>query len=200
MTLESKTSALRTHLPVPRRSLGPSALRLLAACGCLWVLGMLPLRLSNGRADVIIAVGWLVVLALVASLGFGAHRVFGRLDILALGSTAARTMAVFYALRRIGFVLLAMGFFLFWTLVYIGIWRWWEHGSFTGLSGHPYFSDFFYYAVSTGFISPPGDIIAASRGARTATMTELLTGTAALAVYLGSFLGASDREPRAAGS
>ena len=37
-------------------------------------------------------------------------------------------------------------------------------------------------------MSPPGDIIAASKGARTATMIELLTGTAALAAYLGSFL------------
>ena len=37
-------------------------------------------------------------------------------------------------------------------------------------------------------MSPPGDITAASKGARTATMIELLTGTAALAAYLGSFL------------
>lgn len=200
MSLESKTSGLRTFVPMPRRSLGPSALRLLAACSCLWVVGMLPLRLTDGRADAIIIAGWLVVIALVASVGFGAHRVFERLDILALGATVARATAVSYALRRVGFVLLAMGFFLFWTLIYIGVWRWWERGSFTGLSDRPYFSDFFYYAVSTGFISPPGDIIATSRGARTATMTELLTGTAALAVYLGSFLGAADRERRADGS
>ena len=200
MSLESKTGGLRTFLPIPRRSLGPSALRLLAACGCLWVLGMLPLRLTDARADLIIVVGWLIVIALAASVGFGAHRVFARLDMLALGSTVARATAISYALRRVGFVLLAMGFFLFWTLIYIGVWRWWERGSFTGLSDRPYFSDFFYYAVSTGFVSPPGDIVAASRGARTATMTELLTGTAALAVYLGSFLGAPERERRADGS
>ena len=85
-------------------------------------------------------------------------------------------------------MLLAVAFFLFWTLIYIGVWRWHPAGAFKGLPPTPTFSDFFYYAVSTGFVSPPGDIIAASKGARTATMIELLTGTAALAAYLGSFL------------
>ena len=85
-------------------------------------------------------------------------------------------------------MLLALAFFLFWTLIYIGVWRSHPDGAFHGLPQTPTFSDFFYYAVSTGFISPPGDIIAASKGARTATMIELLTGTAALAAYLGSFL------------
>ena len=85
-------------------------------------------------------------------------------------------------------MLLALAFFLFWTLIYIGVWRWHPDGAFHGLPHTPTFSDFFYYSVSTGFISPPGDIIAASKGARTATMIELLTGTAALAAYLGSFL------------
>ena len=60
--------------------------------------------------------------------------------------------------------------------------------AFDGLPRTPTFSDFFYYAVSTAFVSPPGDIVATSKGARTATMIELLTGTAALAAYLGSFI------------
>ena len=49
--------------------------------------------------------------------------------------------------------------------------------------------------------SPPGDIIAASKGARTATMIELLTGTAALAAYLGSFIdfGTANAAAAAAG-
>ena len=58
--------------------------------------------------------------------------------------------------------------------------------TFAGLSAHPYFADFFYYAVSTAFIAPPGDIIASSRGARTATMIEMLTGFALVTAYLAS--------------
>ena len=49
-------------------------------------------------------------------------------------------------------------------------------------------ADFFYYAVSTAFIAPPGDILAHSRGARSATIIEMLTGFALLAVYLSSFV------------
>ena len=45
-----------------------------------------------------------------------------------------------------------------------------------------------YYAVSTAFISPPGDILAHSRGARSATMIEMMTGFALLAAYLSSFV------------
>ena len=118
----------------------------------------------------------------------GTQRVLSRLDVPLLGAGVARAAALILALRRVGLVLLALAFFLFWTLIYIGVWRWHPDGAFRGLPHTPTFSDFFYYAVSTGFISPPGDITAASKGARTATMIELLTGTAALAAYLGSFL------------
>ncbi len=90
--------------------------------------------------------------------------------------------------RRIGLLVLALGFFLSWTLVYLGVWWWHPASAFTGLDPHPYFSEFFYYAVSTAFISPPGDILAHSRGARTATMVEIVTGAALLSVYLASFV------------
>ena len=36
-------------------------------------------------------------------------------------------------------------------------------------------------------MSPPGDILAHSRGARSATMIEMLTGFALVATYLASF-------------
>jgi hypothetical protein len=42
--------------------------------------------------------------------------------------------------------------------------------------------------VSTALISPPGDIVASSRGVRSATMIEMLTGFALLATYLSSFV------------
>jgi hypothetical protein len=60
--------------------------------------------------------------------------------------------------------------------------------AFTGLPQHPRFADFFYYAVSTAFISPPGDVLAHSRGARSATMIEMLTAFALLTAYLSSFV------------
>ena len=49
-------------------------------------------------------------------------------------------------------------------------------------------ADFFYYAVSSAFISPPNDVIAVSRGARTGTMIEMLTAFALLTAYLSSFV------------
>jgi hypothetical protein len=63
--------------------------------------------------------------------------------------------------------------------------------AFTGLvrdGQNPRFADFFYYSVMTAFISPPNDIIAASRGARSATLIEMLTGLSLLATYLTSLV------------
>ena len=50
------------------------------------------------------------------------------------------------------------------------------------------FADFFYYAVTTAFAAPPGDLLAHSRGVRSATMIEMLTALALLAAYLSSFV------------
>ena len=163
-------------------------MRLLVACLAIWGLGMFSPSIDRGAADVVLIVGWSLIVVGVLVLAVGTQRVLARLDVPLLGAGVARAAALLLALRRIGLVLLALAFFLFWTLIYIGVWRWHPDGAFRGLPHTPRFSDFFYYSVSTGFISPPGDIIAASKGARTATMIELLTGTAALAAYLGSFL------------
>jgi hypothetical protein len=162
--------------------------RLLGACLAIWGLGMLSPEIDRDTAIIVLIVGWGVIGAAVLVLLMGTQRVLHRLDVPLLGAGVARAAALILALRRVGLVLLALAFFLFWTLIYIGVWRSHPEGAFRGLHATPTFSDFFYYAVSTGFISPPGDITAASKGARTATMIELLTGTAALAAYLGSFL------------
>jgi hypothetical protein len=169
-------------------SVRAAGVRLLGACLAIWALGMFSPEIDRGAADVVLIVGWGLILTALLVLAFGTQRVLQRLDIPLLGAGVARAAALVLALRRVGLVLLALAFFLFWTLIYIGVWRWHPDGAFRGLQHTPTFSDFFYYAVSTGFISPPGDIVAASKGARTATMIELLTGTAALAAYLGSFL------------
>ena len=51
--------------------------------------------------------------------------------------------------------------------VYLGLWWYRPVGALAGLAVQPRFSDFLYHAVSTAFVSPPGDILATSRGART---------------------------------
>jgi hypothetical protein len=164
------------------------AIRLLIACLAIWALGMLSPEITENRAIVVLIFGWGAILAAALVIVFGTHRMLERLDVPLLGAGVARVAALILALRKIGLVLLALAFFLFWTLIYIGVWRAHPAGAFKGLPETPRFSDFFYYSVSTAFVSPPGDITAASKGARTATMIELLTGTAALAAYLGSFL------------
>jgi hypothetical protein len=138
------------------------------------------------------AAGWVVlaggVAALVGVLFFlgATRRLAGRLPMAARSERAAH--AVFIHFRRTGLPLLGLAFFLVWTFVYVGLW--WVHPeeAFRGLGPDPRFADFFYYAVSTALISPPGDIVAASRGARSATMIEMITGFALLAAYLSSFV------------
>ena len=56
------------------------------------------------------------------------------------------------------------------------------------MSDEPRFADFFYYAVSTAFTSPPEGIAAGSRGTRSATMIELFTAIALLGAYVSSFV------------
>ena len=50
-------------------------------------------------------------------------------------------------------------------------------------------------------VNPPGDIVAHSRGARAATMIEMLTGFGVLTAYLSSFIdfGAERSSPPPAG-
>ena len=80
---------------------------------------------------------------------FGTQRIVDRLDVPLLGAGVARVAALILALRRIGLVLLAVGFFLFWTLIYIGVWRSASGRRLQGPAETPRFSDFFYYSVST---------------------------------------------------
>jgi hypothetical protein len=105
------------------------------------------------------------------------------------------TDAVLLVLRRIGLPLVGLAFFLVWTFVYIGVWWAHPHDAFRGLEPHPRFADFFYTAVSTAFISPPGDIVAHSRGARAATIIEMLTAFALVTAYAGSFFEVGRSRP-----
>ncbi len=165
-----------------------SGLRLLSVCIAVWAVGMLSPRVTPHEAGIIVVVGVLLVLGLAILLGAGTRRILLRLRIGVVDRGVAAAEALLVLVRRIGLLVLSLGFFLAWTLVYLGVWWWHPASAFTGLDAHPYFSEFFYYAVSTAFISPPGDILAHSRGARTATMVEIVTGAALLSVYLASFV------------
>jgi hypothetical protein len=161
--------------------------RLVLLCGVIVTIGMIPGRLSPSSA------GWI---ALVGLLGIPVAIAVP--FVAAVRSLAGRLPLAFAALRAVnhlGLVGLGTAFFLAWTFVYLALW--WRHPAeaFSGLGASPRFADFFYYAVSTAFISPPGDILGHSRGVRSATMIEMLTGFALLAVYLSSFVDWQRREP-----
>jgi hypothetical protein len=155
-------------------------------CVLIVLMGMLSPRLSRTGAGITFFVG-LGVFALAASFFIGAaRRLTERFQLLSDARAAAD--AVLVTLRWMGLPLLGLAFFVAWTLAYIGLWWTHPHTAFTGLGAAPRFADFFYYAVSTAFISPPGDIVAHSRGVRSATMIEMLTGFGLLATYLSSFV------------
>jgi hypothetical protein len=154
-------------------------------CALIVLMGMLSPRLSRTDAGITFFVGLGVVALAVAFFVGTARRLAERFALLSDARAAAD--AVLITLRWMGLPLLGLGFFLAWTLVYIGLWWTHPHAAFTGLGAAPRFADFFYYAVSTAFISPPGDIVAHSRGVRSATMIEMLTGFGLLATYLSSF-------------
>ena len=145
-------------------------------------IGMVRPRLSDGAAGalVLVAIG-LVLAGALLFLG-STRRLAHRLRLHGV------TEPVLVQVRRTGLPLLGLAFFLFWTMVYVALWWFHPETSFTGLDRHPRFADFFYYAVSTAFISPPGDVFAHSRGARSATMIEMLTAFALLTTYLSSFV------------
>jgi hypothetical protein len=164
-------------------------IRLGILSGFIVAIGMLPSELTPARGWAIFGIG--VGLAVAGAFLFTARarRFTARLGF------GGRTEAVLLTLRHIGLPLLGLAFFLAWTIIYIGLWAFRPHGSFVGLEHPPHFADFFYYSVSTAFISPPGDVIATSRGVRSATMIEMLTAFALLTAYLSSFVDWYGRRP-----
>jgi hypothetical protein len=154
--------------------------RLASLAAFVVAIGMIPFCVSHVGAWVVDGIGAALVLAVV-TLGF--TRWFDvRLAIPGVSETFLLT------LRRTGLPLLGLAFFLAWTLVYIGDWASHPDSAFVGLSGRPRFADFFYYAVTTGLERPPGDLLAHSRGARSATVIEISTAFALLTTYLASFI------------
>jgi hypothetical protein len=149
-------------------------------------VGMIPFHLTRTSAIVLVSVAGAFALATIAWFAGAVSRVTRALPILERGQR--QTEWILAELRHIGLPLLGLALFLAWTFVYVALWAVHPHEAFKGLSPEPRFADFFYYAVSTAFISPPGDVIATSRGARSATMIEMLTAFALLTAYVSSFI------------
>jgi hypothetical protein len=172
-----------------------SGSRLIILCGFIVAVAMLSPRLSPNAAGVVALIGAVGVAAGALAFWFLARGVH-HLGASSPGLRVAEALLV--TLRRLGLPILALGFFLLWTFVYLALWWYHPEEAFTGLvrdGQNPRFSDFFYYSVMTAFISPPNDIIAASRGARSATLIEMLTGLSLLATYLSSLVELPVRRP-----
>jgi hypothetical protein len=181
---------------VQPRWLTQGGLRLLLLCAFIVAVGMVRARLSPHGAGLVVLAGVAAALVAVGVFVGAARRVMARLPLLDRSQRLAD--GVLLEVRRVGLPLLGLAFFLVWTLVYLALWALHPHEAFQGLPASPRFADFFYYAVSTAFVSPPGDILAHSRGARSATMIEMLTGFALLATYLASFADWQRREAESA--
>jgi hypothetical protein len=165
-----------------------SGSRLIILCAFIVVVAMLGPRLSQATAGAVALVGAACVVAGGLVFLFLARSVH-HLGPSSPGLRIAEALLV--TLRRLGLPLLSLGFFLLWTFIYLALWWYHPEEAFTGLvrdGQNPRFADFFYYSVMTAFISPPNDIIAASRGARSATLIEMLTGLSLLATYLTSLV------------
>jgi hypothetical protein len=162
-------------------------LRLLALSVFIVLIGMISDRLSRHEAWIVLIVAAAVTVGAGLWFALVTRRLVARLPFLERSSRRA-TEAVLLLLRRLGLPMLGLAFFLFWTFVYLTLWAIHPDEAFKGLDPHPRFADFFYYAVSTAFTSPPEGIGAGSRGVKSATMIELLTAVALLSVYVSSFV------------
>ena len=173
-------------LAVPRPGwLTAGAIRLGLLSLFVILVAMLRPRLTPANA------GWVVLCGALGALAVGGLLLVAtrRAAQAPSSSTTGRaTEAIFLTLRRIGLPVLALGFFLAWTFVYIALWWARPDDAFRGLDPEPRFADFFYTAVSTAFISPPGDIVAHSRGARAATVIEMMMAFGLVTAYASSFI------------
>jgi len=173
-------------LAVPRPGwLTAGAIRLALLSLFVILVAMLRPRLTPDNAGWVVLGGALGALALGGLVLIATRRAA---QVPSATTTRRATEAIFLTLRRIGLPVLALGFFLAWTFVYIALWWARPEAAFRGLEPEPRFADFFYTAVSTAFISPPGDIVAHSRGARAATVIEMMMAFGLVTAYASSFI------------
>jgi hypothetical protein len=172
--------------PIPSRaiSLIAGTRHMAVLIAAIVAIEMIPVRLTVERAWWLFGIGAIAPIVVGALLGLRRHAA----GLPLLGSSVRLTDAVLVRVRQIGLPLLGLAFFGFWTLLYTGLWAFSPDEAFGGVGERPRLADFFYYAVSTAFTSPPEGIVAGSRGVRSATMIELFTALALISVYLSSFV------------
>ncbi len=165
------------------------AVRLLVLCLFVLLVEMASPRFGRDAAAEVMLVGFGLLVAALLLFGVFERVLQARIArrVAGLSRAERHVGATLGLLRLTGLPLVGLGFFLIWTFVYIGVWWYRPGGAFGGLAVEPRFADFFFYAVSTGLISPPNDIVAASRGARAATLIEMITALALVTTYLSSF-------------
>jgi hypothetical protein len=165
-------------------------IRFLILCGAIAAVSMLSPRLTPTQAGMVALVGGLATVAGASCLWVATRALAAQEGASGLTQGQRTAASLLGLLRATGLPLLGLAFFLVWSFVYVGMWWYAPSGidrAFTGLAPRPRYADFFYYSVSTGLISPPGDIFAHSRGARAATVIEMLAGLALVTTYLSSF-------------
>lgn len=156
----------------------------LLLCGLLAVT-QLPVEITPRRATLLVMLTCVLLAAIAALAVVSLRRITELLPTLGIPYSVGNVSTV--AVRLVGLPVIAFCFFLFWTIVYIATWRV-DPTSWRGLGAPPHFGDFAFYAVMTGFISPPGDILVTGGPARAATMIEMLTGISVIAGYAGAFM------------
>ena len=164
-----------------RPDLVRSVRRFAYLAGAIVLVEMVPWRLDETRAAVLLAIAASAAAGGLVAFGLGAHRLAARVPGLDMPD------ALLSELRGIGLPLLGLVFFTLWTFVYVALWLVRPHEAFNGLADRPRLADFVYYAITTALTSPPQDIVPASRGARAASTIEILMGLALIGAYLASF-------------
>jgi hypothetical protein len=153
-------------------------------CAGIVAITMLPVRINRGDG------WWFVLFAVGTVAGVGLFLAIAQrlasASPLDFGQAAGRLVRL--GLRRLGLPLIGLVFFVVWTAIYISVWLVHPDEAFVGLARAPRIADFFDYAVSAALLATPQDIVASSRGARAATLIEMLTGFAVLATYVSSFV------------
>src|SRR5205085_224223 len=99
-------------------------------------VGMLSPKLTPTAAGVIAGAGLAGVAVAAALLPVVARRLAERKGVLLPGVPVP-----FAAVRRLGFPLVALAFFLVWTFVYLALWAIHPATSFRGLTARPYFAE-----------------------------------------------------------
>lgn len=211
-------------LEAPGRTPLAAARRLLLTLGTVLILGILPWHIDAGRARwwAPAALG-LITLLFLAGVGVGQKigpRLMGAirgesrlqlwsgkisLSVPALGID--RGLELFWkVLQRVGILMPALMFFIFWALIYISAWAWNPipctadpvqscSGAFGGLGENPIFGDFLYYAVNMAFANPVPDVIGRSHWVHSLNTVEVMSGIGLASLYAGAFFGLKDKTP-----